>query len=105
MFDVGNDFPTNQVTCYSGFGFAERQILFSDVKQIHSCSGVMEHAMVIVSPLRRSVILMMLYKKGQSSQYPQGLASIQWKLYMLTKSIVPRTDGVVAEPLVEGCWW
>ena len=24
MFDVGNDFPANQVTCYSGFGFAER---------------------------------------------------------------------------------
>ena len=24
--------PANQVTCNSGFGFAERQILFSDVK-------------------------------------------------------------------------
>ena len=55
MFDVGNDFPANQVMCYSGFGFAERQILFSDVKWIHGGSGVMEHAMVIVSPLRRSV--------------------------------------------------
>ena len=32
VFDVGNDFPANQVMCYSGFGFAERQILFSDVK-------------------------------------------------------------------------
>ena len=29
MFDVGNDFPANQVMCYSGFGYAERQILFS----------------------------------------------------------------------------
>ena len=55
MFDVGNDFSANQVMCYSGFGFAERQILFSDVKYIHGGSGVMEHAMVVVSPLRRSV--------------------------------------------------
>ena len=55
MFDVGNGFSANQVTCYSGFGFAESQILFSDVKWIHSGSGAMEHAMVIVSPLRRSV--------------------------------------------------
>ena len=55
MFDVGNDFPANPVTCYRGFGFAERQILFSDVKYIHGGSGVMEHAMVMVSPLRRSV--------------------------------------------------
>ena len=31
-FDAGNDFPANQVTCFSGFGLAERQILFSDVK-------------------------------------------------------------------------
>ena len=52
---MGNDFPANQVMCYSGFGYAERQILFSDVKEIHGGSGVMEHAMVIVSPLRRSV--------------------------------------------------
>ena len=31
-FDVRNDFPAYQVTCYSGFGLSERQILFSDVK-------------------------------------------------------------------------
>ena len=31
-FDVGNDFPANQISCYSGFGLSERQILFSDVK-------------------------------------------------------------------------
>ena len=32
VFDVGNDFSANQIMCYSGLGFAERQILFSDVK-------------------------------------------------------------------------
>ena len=31
-FDVGNDFPAYQISCYSGFGLSERQILFSDVK-------------------------------------------------------------------------
>ena len=31
-FDVRNDFLTNQVTCNSCFGCAERQILFSDDK-------------------------------------------------------------------------
>ena len=56
MFDVGNEFSANQVMCYGGFGFAERQMLFSDVK-IHGSSGVMEHAMVVVSPLRRSVVM------------------------------------------------
>ena len=55
MFDVGSDFPANQVTCYSGLGFAERQILFSEVKLIHGGSGVTEHAMVTVSPLLKSV--------------------------------------------------
>ena len=33
--------------CYSGLGLTERQILFSDVKEIHGGSGVMEHAMVV----------------------------------------------------------
>ena len=31
-YDVGNDFSAYQVSCYNGFGFAERQILFSDGK-------------------------------------------------------------------------
>ena len=31
-FDVGNDFPAYQISCYSSFGLSERQILFSDVK-------------------------------------------------------------------------
>ena len=32
MFDVGNDVSGIHIMCYSGLGFAERQILFSDVK-------------------------------------------------------------------------
>ena len=60
-FDLGNDFPAYQVTCYSGFGLSERQILFSDVKKIHAGSGVTEHTMVMVSPPRRSVNLCMYY--------------------------------------------
>ena len=47
-FDVGYDFPASQGTCYSGFGTAEHQILFSDVKQVQGGSGVTEHIMVIV---------------------------------------------------------
>ena len=31
-FDARNDFPADQVMCNSGFGYAERQILFSDMK-------------------------------------------------------------------------
>ena len=31
-FDVGNDFPAYQISCYSGFGLSEGQILFSDMK-------------------------------------------------------------------------
>ena len=56
-FDIGNDFPVNQVTCHSGFGFAEHehQILFPDLKWIHGSSGVTEHDIVTVLPLRRSV--------------------------------------------------
>ena len=55
-FDAGNDFPANQVTRYSVFSFAECQTLFPDVKYIHGGSRAMEHAVVILSLLRRSVV-------------------------------------------------
>ena len=53
VFDVGNDFSANHVSCYTSFGFA----LFFDMKEIQGSSGFMERNMVIVSPLCRSKLL------------------------------------------------
>ena len=44
------------ISCHIQLGFAEGQILFSGGKSIHSGSGVTGHAVVVVSPLCRSVI-------------------------------------------------